>query len=441
MTAIITDELKNKIIDDLYADIDSSGNHYYVGFAKTTPWGVVDNAAAPENGINYINGVRDNLQSVKKVVDFSRVAQRYNWSSGGIYSPYSNKQSETNPQYVVTDENKVYVCVQQGRDANGAAIISSVKPTATDISDIEVTADGYAWKYMFSIGSIPASKYLSANFFPVLLLDSDTAVESYELEQVSIQNAASAGQIIGIEVVDEGTGYTTASVVITGDGTGAAATATVNGGGVKKVEINETLGVFSFGSGYERATISITGDGAGAKCRAILSPEGLGANPIHDLRATALMYNTTVNGVQGNDFIVDNDFRQVVLIKNPKKLADSDFTDNSGIALGRLNIEAGYSSAPSVDAVIEGQTSGAKGVVNYFDSDGLQIWYNQDSDTGYKSFTSGESLVGYVMNLETVHYVAPDINKNSGSLLYIDNRNPVTRAADQIDDVKLVIKL
>lgn len=445
MTAIVTDDLKHKIIDELVADIDSgSGNYYYIGFAKTTPWGSPDVPHAPQNGINYINGVRDNLQSIKKVVDFKKVATRYNWTSGAVYSPYSNKQTTSNPYYVVTDENKVYVCVQQGRDTNGNAVISTIKPSATSTNVIELTADGYGWKYMYSIGAIPASKFLSAEFIPVSFFDSDTAVESYEIEQLQIQNAADSGQVIGIEVINGGTGYTTATVTITGDGTGASATATVNGGAVRKIEMDETSGVFDFGSGYTRAIVSISGDGTGATARAILSPGGLGANPVIDLKATGIMYNTKIDGNQDGDFVIGNDFRQAVLLKNPKGMADSEFSDVSGIALKRMKIEAGFSSSPSIDDTIEGQTSGAKGIVNYFDSSGLIMWYNQDSATGFEDFSAGETLVGLTMNIDSAGsnpFINPDINKDTGSILYIDNRSPVTRASNQIDDVKLVVKI
>lgn len=55
-----------------------------------------------------------------------------------------------------------------------------------------------------------------------------------------------------------GSGYTTASVSISGDGSGATGTATVSGGKVTKVTVTNA------GSGYTTATATITGDGTGA---------------------------------------------------------------------------------------------------------------------------------------------------------------------------------
>lgn len=58
-----------------------------------------------------------------------------------------------------------------------------------------------------------------------------------------------------------GSGYTTATATIAGDGTGATATATVSGGKVTKITVTNP------GSGYTTATATITGDGTGATAR------------------------------------------------------------------------------------------------------------------------------------------------------------------------------
>ena len=37
-------------------------------------------------------------------------------------------------------------------------------------------------------------------------------------------------------------------------------------------------------------------------------------------------------------------------------------------------------------------------------------------------------------------YADPEIQPNSGRIIYIDNRGPITRAGDQIEDIKVVIE-
>ena len=83
---------------------------------------------------------------------------------------------------------------------------------------------------------------------------------------MTLHQLASAGQIGFIKVTAGGTGYTTATVNITGGGSGAAATAYVSNGAVIGVALNNP------GAGYgglnATATISITGDGTGATATA-----------------------------------------------------------------------------------------------------------------------------------------------------------------------------
>jgi len=74
--------------------------------------------------------------------------------------------------------------------------------------------------------------------------------------------ADTLGQIAFLRVTNAGAGYTSASVDISGSGTGAAASAIVNGGQVVWIVVTNP------GSGYgaigATASITITGDGAGA---------------------------------------------------------------------------------------------------------------------------------------------------------------------------------
>jgi hypothetical protein len=40
----------------------------------------------------------------------------------------------------------------------------------------------------------------------------------------------------------------------------------------------------------------------------------------------------------------------------------------------------------------------------------------------------------------TSGYAFSEIEKNSGQVIYIDNRRPISRANDQIEDIKIVIE-
>ena len=75
----------------------------------------------------------------------------------------------------------------------------------------------------------------------------------------------------------------------------------------------------------------------------------------------------------------------------------------------------GNLTAFSGQNVITGQTSSANGTPT-----------TSSSTINSQVFTSG--------------YSSPEIDADSGDILYIENRAPITRAADQTENIKLVIE-
>ena len=43
--------------------------------------------------------------------------------------------------------------------------------------------------------------------------------------------------------------------------------------------------------------------------------------------------------------------------------------------------------------------------------------------------------------VSSVNAAFPEVVKHSGQILYVENRGAVTRAADQIEDIKLIIEM
>lgn len=456
MTAIITDRLKKQILQAIIADVDSADNNYYIGIGRSEVWDSADAAPTPKNSGREIRNLGHGLQSVKVVADKSMVVPRYNWSSGAIYSGY-NDNIEGHPAqayYVFTDENHVYICLQQGRNAAGTAVTSTVKPTGTSSKAFK-TSDGYIWKFLYSIGALTAAKFLAANFLPVTkILTTDGSSTASEVEQKGIQDSAVAGQIIGYTVTEGGTGYTsTPTVTITGNGTGAKAVATVSGGAVSKIEVKESDSTLVFGQDYQYASISLTGGGGtGVKARPIFGPrDGIGADPRDDLRARAIMFNAKPDGTEEGDFVIGQDFRQVALIKNPKGHADSDMTDTTLRALPSLTFST-VSTAFTRDKIIRGGTSLAEAYVDDIDSSGDVIYYHQTETTGFTQFQEGEAvtetngsgsgtLEAAGDDADDDAYVNGEFDPLTGEVLYIDNRAAVSRSAEQTEDIKIVIQI
>jgi hypothetical protein len=116
----------------------------------------------------------------------------------------------------------------------------------------------------------------------VMITYAPSAVQS----MISCYQAQSVGQVSFVKVTAGGSGYTHASVSIAGAGSGAAANAVISGGVVIGVTVSAP------GSGYgaigTTVAASITGDGTGAQATAYIGAplaEEAGAGPLQHLRS------------------------------------------------------------------------------------------------------------------------------------------------------------
>ena len=455
MSAIITERIKKLMIQNLFDDIGDSANNYYIAIGRSQDWDSADAAPTPEPTEREIRNFRLSVQSAKQVTDWSFVVPRFNWTTGTTYYGYDDNTSSQplNTFYVLTDDNSVYICLRQGKNIVGAVNPSTVKPTGISTKAF-VTADGYVWKFLYTVGTTYANRFLAANYMPVrfqLATDSDSL--AVEIEQENIQNAAVPGQIADIQLITGGSGYVSAPTVqIVGNGTGARASATVSGGTVTKITLDESDGSIVQGAGYDWAEIKLTGgSGSGTSGRVVIGPaNGFGADPRDDLRSTAIMFNTKPDGAENGAFVVNNDFRQLGLIKNPQ-LPDSDAIYNAAVGNMLRTLKFATISVPfTADHTLLGATSGAKGFVDKFDSD--QVWFHQTEATGFAQFAEGEvvsetdgagagTLVSAGYDGDTLADSAPDIDPFSGEVLYIENRAAVQRTVGQVEDIKIIVQL
>jgi len=265
------------------------------------------------------------------------------------------------------------------------------------------------------------------------------------LNQKASRDHANAGGIERAEVSAAGSGYTSApTVTITGDGTGATATATVSSNQVTAINITAK------GSGYTFANIAITGGGgSSAAANATIAPgKGHGVDPVSELGAFFISINTQLTGAggSGSDLTVGNDFRQISLIKDPTNFGTTTTATAATLkAMKYLDFASGANlSAFVVDDVITGGTSGAKAFVVDIDTSNGYIYYAQNSKTGYTAFSNGETVTGAgggSAALESSSAVGnPEVDRDSGKMLFLENRTPINRTATQIEDIKLIIE-
>ena len=453
MPAVITETLKHNLIQLMYEDVDSA--NYYIAVGRSEDWDSNDAVKYPYPNLQESYNFRLGAQAAKQVSDWSFVIPRFNWSSGAIYTSYDDNTigHPVNSYYVLTDENNVYICLRQAKNTNGNSLPSTVKPTG-GVTTPFITSDGYVWKFLYGIGTVTASKFLAANYMPVKLQPTTDANSlAVDIQQEIIQNAATAGQIAGVEVLAGGAGFTsTPAITIVGNGINAKASAVVSGGTISYVYLNDSAGSITQGFGYNFANAIVAGGGGtGARLRVILGPKnGFGADPKKDLRADAIMFNTKPDGIENNTWVVDNDFRQIALIRNPLvPVTGAPYTAAVGNMLRSMEFTAIISNFVP-DHTIEGKTSGALAYVDKID--GTTVWYHQTQETGFKAFIEGETveetdgsgagvLEAAGIDADSYAYIEPDIDPFSGDILYIENRAAIARAAGQIEDIKIIVQL
>ena len=265
------------------------------------------------------------------------------------------------------------------------------------------------------------------------------------LNQKASRDSSTAAGIERIEVTAGGTGYTSApTVTITGDGSGATATATVSAGVVTAVTVTGK------GTNYRVSDITFSGGGGSdAAARAVLAPKaGHGTDPIAELGGFFISLNTKLDGNDGGDLTVGNDFRQIILLDEPRDynatpLAGNVATANTLKATSYLQSSTAV-TAFTVDELIVGQTSGAQAYVVELNGDDSRIRYHQNSKTGYTAFQNSEVVTGQTSNtsatLTSSANGAPEVDRLSGDILFLENRDPISRTTTQIEDIKVIIE-
>lgn len=478
--ATVTDSFRFSLINQIYADYQSIGraagdsDYFYIGIGKSENYPNDSDAVVPTNASwGEERKFRQSVQSFKQVNDVSYVVNRYNWTSGQIYSGFDDENFAGRaidpvlgryPYHVITDANNVFICLKQGRNTLGIAIPSSVLPDDLSGSIFE-TADGYVWKYLYNVGSFEASRYLSSNFMPVQKVDSDLAITPSELDQRDIQKTAVAGQIVGIAIDSGGKNYVSApSLTIVGNGINAEASCIINNGKIVDVFMKRSpdsdTQTERFGSGYSYANVDVASGSALLRPIIARNPDGIGSDPRLDLNSRGLMFNIKADGTEDGNFIVDQTFRQVGLLKNPIRdsaqyagfAGDSAFTAPSGFSLNYLKFQGGFTFSSPEGETITGTTTGAQAFVDDWNASSGKMYFHQTLETGFTEFQENEvvtasngagsgTLESVAADADDRAFEITDIDKYAGELLYIESRAAIERNAEQTEDIKVVIQI
>jgi len=449
-----------------------------------------NNPPTPVDNFNYEKEIFDDMISLKKVNSSGvrLVINRYNWTSGTTYSMYrpnynadykansagENASNLYNAKFYVVNDYKVYKCIYNGSTpSNPNGVVSTVAPTGTSTS-IFTTADGYKWKFMYSIGTDDVLKFYTTSYIPTPAAWG-TGSAGDPTNGVDVKAAAVDGGIDTIVVKNGGSGYTDGTytnVPIRGDqalhgGTDAECTLVVSGG------VITTATVTTAGSGYSFASVNVNsteisgiGGGSGAILEVILPPQGgHGFDVYRELGAKRAIVNVKLEYDESLEFPVDSDFRRIGILRDPKDSGGVVATGSTYSALTSIKFSASTTASFSVDEIVTQATTNASGRVVSWDNinkilklyqseyehvstgtqgGSLALFSGANAITGADSTTSLTPDTTYsssVANLSfSSGYSRPEITKYTGDIIYVENRRTISRAADQIEDVKLVVE-
>jgi hypothetical protein len=488
MPAIITNKFRIHNSEQFSESFsEASPNVYYLGIGRPQAFATstrgdtrTDNEGTDVAPLTPVDSVQeefytfDDLLAAKKIAssDVSFVIPRRNWTTSTVYDYYRHDYGNrvtgsTSVQtansgatslldstfYVMSSTYNVYKVLDNNSNA-----ASTIEPTGTSTA-VLTTADGYKWKYMYTLSATQQSNFLSTDFM---------AVETNS----TVSAAAVDGAVRIVKIKSAGTGGTNGThtgIAIRGDGSSGTVSVTVAGGVITAVTVTNV------GSGYTFAYIrnaDIVTAGAtgltGSELDVIIEPKGgHGFNAVKELGGFYVMLNTNFEGSESSntgDFTVTNDFRRIALIRDPF---------SGGVAASASTLRAtkairfAASPAPgtfTVDEEINQATTGAVGKVVEYDATNRILHYVQtrfndegiDSNGNLTAFSGANVVTGQTSTATgtpsstgsetadnitfTSGYAASEIDADKGDVIYIENRSPITRASDQTENVKLIIE-
>ena len=484
MAAIITNKFRiNNAEQFVESFSETAATTYYLFVGRSHSWatdsdgqgrsineGTDASPPTPNDDVSSEFYNYDDMLGAKLITssDVSHVIPRRNWTTGTTYDMYEHNISSSNTAnsgatnlfdsnfFVMNSSFAVYKVIE-----NDGATASTVEPTSTSNS-IFSTSDGYRWKYMYSLTSSETLNFMSTDFIHV---STDSTVSA----------AAVDGALDTILVAAGGSGFNTSSgstisaIPIRGDGSSGVASVTISSGAIATATVTTAGTGYTFAYIRDADIIAATnagGSGSGSNLNVIIPPKGgHGKDAVKELGGFFVMLNKSLVGIEGtSDIGVANDFRRIGLLRDPTNFG----TTTVATATTRRQIFATVFSSVSgtftADEEINQASTGAVGKVVEFDSTNNILYFYQtrfpdcgiDSNANLTAFSGANAITGQSSSASATPntsdstttngvsfssgYSNPELAYDSGDIIYVEERSPITRASDQTENVKLIIE-
>ena len=501
MTAIITEKFKQHNATQFYESFsEASATAYYMLFGKATPFtaatsgGTDDIPPTPADDVSSEFYVWDQTTAGKNIAsgDVSYAIPRRDWTDLTIYDMYEDNISSSNLTtsgasnlynstfFFRTSDNRIYKVI----DNNAGTAYSGTEPSSESTSPF--AQGGYILKYVYTITAAEQTKFLTTDFMPV---STDTTVSA----------AATNGKIESL-IITAGSGYEdgTYYTAIQGDGTSAGTSSgaivkfIVSSGAIASFGLTDGTDttIYAAGAAYTYGTTNLsdatvfTGTdltgavtsndidgGSGGAIQVVISPKnGHGYDAVKELGGHYVMMNTLFIGAERDDLLTGNDFRNISIAADPTTYGTSTVASDSTIRQTYAAKLTSVTGTFSDDEKITQTTTGSIGKVVEWDSTNSILYYQQErygdygtnSSTGDFTAFSGENAItgatssavgtpdasadsavtlanGYTLTF-TDGYANPELQPDSGDIIYTENRSPISRATDQTEDIKIIVE-
>ena len=499
MAAIITEKFRLHNAEQFYESFsETSKNLYYLMIGKSTPFSTTTSGgtdAAPPTPADDVSSnfyEWDQSIALKNIAstDITYALPRRNWTNSTTYDMYEANISSDNTttsgatnlydstSFFKTADNRIYKVL----DNNGGTAYSGSEPTTESTSPFEL--GGYVLKYMYTITASNQTKFLSTDFMSV-------ATDS------SVSGAATDGKIESL-IITAGSGYTAGTyyAAVYGDGSSAgtssgAVVSIVVGSGGTITSFGLTAGtdttIYAGGTGYTYGTVNLgssytfsdvalssassMGSGTGGVVQVVISPKGgHGYNAIEELGGHYVMTRSTLTGAENDDVLTGNDFRNIAIVVDPTTYGTSTAASSSTYRQTYAIKLTSTSGTFTADEKISQATTGAIGKVVEWDSTLSILYYHQEkygdfgtnSTTGaYVAFSGANVITGAtssatgtpdaaadsavtLANQNTITfadgYANPELQPDSGNIIYSENRKPISRSTDQTEDIRIIVE-
>ena len=172
--SLITDYFRLHNVNQFRESINETANSVYYVFAGTHLTYPSGDSTIPDQ-TNSVDGTLydpyDEMVFGKRVSanDVCGMVPRYNWTSNTLYSAYRSDEDLTDKEfYVVVEEAAFNVFKCLDNNGNAASMYAPALAQTSANDEFYSTADGYVWKYMYSVDTTTFNKFATATLMPVV---------------------------------------------------------------------------------------------------------------------------------------------------------------------------------------------------------------------------------------------------------------------------------